>query len=255
MILHALEAGAGDGPPIVLLHGLFGHAGNFGFVQKHLAAGARVLSLDLRNHGASPHTDAMDYPAMAADVAETLAARGGLPCRLVGHSMGGKVAMRLALERPDAVSHLVVADIAPARNPPHHRAIIAAMLSVRLEPGLTRPGADAVLAPAVSDPQTRAFLLANLRTGPVPRWRLNLPAIAASMPAIEDWPGWSGAPYPGPVLVIAGARSDYIRPDHRPAIRALFPAARIVTLKDAGHWLHADNPAGFIAVLDGFLGA
>jgi esterase len=250
MILHGIEAGTG--PTLVLLHGLFGAARNFGLVQRRLAGRFRVLALDLRNHGSSPHAPGMDYPALAADVIETLAARDALPCRLVGHSMGGKVAMRAALDRPDAVSRLVVADIAPVAYASGFHAISAAMAALPLTPGLTRAQADAALAPAVPDAVMRGFLLHNLGLGARPSWRIGLAEIVAGLLDIVDWPA-TGAVYPGPALFIAGERSDYIRPEHRMPIRALFPAARFVTLKGAGHWLHADNPAGFVSVLEAFL--
>jgi len=253
VILHAVERGAGQ--PLVLLHGLFGRATNFGTVQRALAAKFRVLALDLRNHGASPHVAAMDYPAMAEDVLETLRERTALPCALVGHSMGGKVAMTVALQTPAAVSRLVVADIAPMHYAHGLGAYAEAMAAIPLRPGLNRAAADAALAGVVPDPAMRGFLLQNLRFGTMPAWRIGLDAIAAAMPDIEGWKQPEAGPYPGPVLFIKGARSDYVLPEYRPAIRALFPAARFVTLNDAGHWVHADNPAAFVAVAAAFLAA
>jgi esterase len=248
MILNAIEAGAG--PPIALLHGLFGRAGNFGAVQKRLAARHRVLALDLRNHGASPHTATMSYEAMAEDVLETLRARAALPCAIVGHSMGGKVAMEAALDAPAAVSHLVVADIAPVRYPSSFRDYIDAMSTLPLHPGLTRAAADGELAPAVPDAGIRAFLLQNLRFGADPTWTIGLHEIADSLDAIEGWDGSDDMMFPGPAVFVSGARSDYVRPEHRALIRQLFPAARFVTLKDAGHWVHADDPDGFVSVVE-----
>jgi pimeloyl-ACP methyl ester carboxylesterase len=253
MILHAVEAGEGD--PLVLLHGLFGAARNFGTVQRALAATHRTLALDLRNHGASPHAADMRYATMAADVLETLERLGALPATLLGHSMGGKVAMQVALARPDAVARLIVADIAPVPYPPHYRAIASAMASLPLAPGTTRAQLDAVLANAVPDSAMRTFLLQNLQSGATPAWRIGLDEIAAALPDIESWGVRSGANYRGPTLFVAGAASDYIQPAHRPAIRTLFPEARFVTLKNAGHWLHADNPSGFVAVVEAFLTA
>ena len=250
MILHVVERG--NGPPLALLHGLFGSARNFGTVQRELARTFRVLALDLRNHGDSPHADGMSYRAMAEDVLETLRARDALPCALVGHSMGGKAAMVLALQAPEAASRLVVVDIAPVPYGHGRMAYAEAMASVPLTPGLTRITADAALAGAVPDPAVRGFLLQNLRFGAAPEWRLGLKQIIAALPDIEGWPAPSARPYAKPTLFVAGARSDYIRPEHRPTIRLLFPAARFLTLKDAGHWVHADNPAAFVAVLETF---
>jgi len=251
LILHATEAG--EGPSLVLLHGLFGSAQNFASVQRQFARRFRCIALDLRNHGASPHDAAMGYDAMAEDVFGTLATRAALPAALLGHSMGGKVAMRLALDRPDTVRRLIVADISPISYPPAFRELAAALQALPLTPGLTRAAADAHLAAAIPDAGLRAFLLQNLRPGAQPGWRIGLGEIAAGLPAIEGWEAPEGAIYHGPTLFLAGARSDYIRPEHRPAIRALFPAARFVTVKDAGHWVHADNPAGFVGVVESFM--
>jgi pimeloyl-ACP methyl ester carboxylesterase len=253
MILHAVESG--EGPPVALLHGLFGAARNLGVVQRALASRFRVLALDLRNHGASPHAAEMDYPALAADVLETLDQRAALPAALVGHSMGGKTAMMAALLQPELVERLLVADIAPVAYQHDNARIVSAMLGIELSPGLTRAAADAALAEAVPDAGLRAFLLQNLVPGAHPSWRIGLHEIASALPAIEGWKAPSGLVYPGPTLFVAGAASDYVGREHRPAIRTLFPAARFVTLKNAGHWLHVDNPAGFVAVIEAFLGA
>lgn len=251
MQLNLIEAG--EGPPVVLLHGLFGAAQNWGALQKRLAARFRVLALDLRNHGASGHAAAMDYPSMAADVAETIASRALAPVAVLGHSMGGKVAMTLALEEPELVARLIVADIAPVPYPPSLRAYVAALQAITLRPGLTRGQADADLAETIPEPGIRAFLIQNLRLGEgPPRWRLGLAEIAAAMPLIEGFPEFA-APYPGPVLVLAGERSGYIRPAHHERFRALFPAVRFGSVANAGHWLHADNPAGFLRAVEPFL--
>ena len=251
MILHATSRG--DGPVLVLLHGLFGQSGNFGAVQRRLAAGGRrVVALDLRNHGASPHAPGMDYATMAEDVHATLGELGLLPCAVLGHSMGGKAAMMLALRHPQAVARLCVADIAPVRYRPQLVTYATAMRDMALSPGLTRAAADAALAPVVADAGERAFLLSNLRLGDAPHWRIGLDEIIAGMDDIQDWPVAEAAPYAGPTLFLAGARSRYVRPEHRPAIAALFPAARFVTLRNAGHWLHADDPEGFLAVVEAF---
>ena len=251
MILAAREAGSG--PSVCLLHGLFGAARNFGAVQRRLATRFRVIALDLRNHGASPHAPGMSYATMAEDVQETLAAMGALPAAILGHSMGGKVAMWLALVRAEVVRALVVADIAPVPYPPHHREMIAAMQGLTLAPGLTRQAADAALAEAVPQPEVRGFLLQNLVMGEKPLWRNGLVEIAAAMAEIEDFAAPAGAGYGGPTLFVAGERSDYIRPEHEGVIQALFPAARFATVPGAGHWLHADNLEGLLAVVEPFL--
>lgn len=251
MILHAEIMG--QGAPVALLHGLFGAGGNLRGIARKLAAARRVLLLDLRNHGASPHAASMTYAEMAADVRETLAAHDALPCALLGHSMGGKVAMRLALDAPGLVARLLIADIAPIPYEPHFREIAQALLDLPLHPGLRRADASALLAPRIADASLRAFLLQNLQPGDHPAWRIGLAEIAASLPGIEGWETPPGARYDWPTLVLSGERSDYVRPESRPVIRSLFPKARFATLRDAGHWLHADQPAAFAATAEAFL--
>lgn len=249
MILAFEEAGAG--PPVALLHGLFGRARNLGALARHLAPDFRVLSLDLRNHGASPHADGMDYATMAADIIETLASQDIHRFALLGHSMGGKAAMATALRHPDAVTSLLVADIAPAPYHHHNADIAAALEALPLPPGLTRSAASAALASAVPDPSIRAFLLQNLEFGPTPAWRIGLHEIARAIPTIEGWPTLPTT-YPGKTLFLRAERSDYLLPEHQPAIHRLFPQASIETLAGAGHWLHADQPAAFAALTHAF---
>lgn len=249
MKLHGIDAGAGS--PILLLHGLFGAAGNWGSVQKALATDHRVTALDLRNHGASPHAVAMDYACMAADVAETMDG----PATVIGHSMGGKAAMMLALTRPDLVTRLVVADIAPVRYAPALRGHVAALQALPLRPGLTRKGADAALAPAVPEAGVRGFLLMNLAfAADPPAWRIGLDEIAGAMPDIEDFTPPPGAAYHGPTLFLTGGRSDYVRPEHHARIEALFPAVQFEAIPGAGHWVHAEAPQAFLDAVRRFLG-
>lgn len=249
MILHATDAG--EGAPAILLHGLFGTATNFATIQRRLGVGRRVLAFDLRNHGRSPHDPAMTYRLMAEDVLETMRGHGIERAALVGHSMGGKVSMALALRHPERVTRLLVADIAPVTYPPRYDEIAAAMLALELKPGLTRAAADAALAPAVADGTMRQFLLSNLRFGAEPSWRIGLREIAAALPEMMGWA--EAGTYDGPTLVLRGERSDYILPEHRPVFQALFPQARFVSLRDAGHWLHADQPEAFTRTVAAFL--
>jgi pimeloyl-ACP methyl ester carboxylesterase len=252
MLLNVMEAG--QGPPLVLLHGLFGSARNWGAVQKALAGDYRVVALDMRNHGASPHAPDMSYAAQAADVAETLAALGIERAALLGHSMGGKAAMMLALTRPDVVERLIVADIAPRPYPPALRTVVAALQAVPLHPGLTRQEADHALRAAVPEAPIRSFLLQNLRfeTNP-PSWRIGLDEIAAAMPEIEAFAPPQDARFEGATLAMAGALSPYIRAEDHAAFRALFPHMGFASIAKAGHWLHAENPEGFMAALQEFL--
>lgn len=254
MILASTEAG--DGPPLVLLHGLFGAGQNWGGIRSVLARRFRVLTPDLRNHGSSGRASDMSYAAMAADVAETMDAAGMPRAAVLGHSMGGKVAMALALAQPARVERLVVADIAPVRYAPALRGYVAAMQAIPLRSGLTRREADAALAATIPEANIRAFLLQNLRfEADPPAWRLGLAELAAAMPDIEDFPAAPGARFDGPVLVMAGERSGYIRAEHHALFCALFPAASFATVPAAGHWVHAENPSGFLALLQPFLEA
>lgn len=248
MALRLASQEHGEGPPLVILHGLFGSARNWTAIARRLGEGHRVHTLDLRNHGASPWSDRMGYSDMAADVAAYIDERGLGPTDLMGHSMGGKAAMAVALLHPAAVSRLVVVDVAPVAYPPVHMPLIAAMRSIDLT-HLTRRGAvEEALRAGIPDITVRQFLLQNLvqEDGGL-RWRVNLRALAADMPDIAGFPELpTAAPYRGPALFLAGDRSDYLRRRHHAAIRRLFPAAEFDTLAEAGHWVHADQPEAFI---------
>jgi pimeloyl-ACP methyl ester carboxylesterase len=243
-------------PPLLIVHGLFGSARNWGAIARRLSDDRLVVTVDMRNHGQSPWDDRHDYPAMAADLAETLAALvpAARPVDVVGHSMGGKAAMGLALAHPALIRRLVVADIAPVAYTHTQLPLVEAMAALDLTGLATRGDADRRLAPAVPDDATRAFLLQSLDLKAMPPcWRLNLPALARNMQAITGWPEPEGC-FDGPTLFLSGARSSYVRPDHRAAIKALFPNAKFAKLPDAGHWLHAERPREFEATLRVFLG-
>ena len=250
MTLNAIQAG--EGPPVVILHGLFGAARNFGALHRALAPRFRVIALDMRNHGDSPHAADMRYPTLAADVHETLQALGVDQAAVIGHSMGGKAAMAMALQWPTQVGRVLVADIAPVIYQHGNTVFTAAMQAIPLTPELTRRAADAALAQSVPDQTLRSFLLQNLQFGANPHWRIGLDEIAAAIPDLE---GWINLPstYQGPSLFVTGANSGYVLPEHRPIIRAQFPTARFVAIKNAGHWVHADNPAVFLSVVEAFL--
>jgi esterase len=250
MILNAIEAG--KGAPVVLLHGLFGAARNFGATMRTLAPRFRVIALDMRNHGDSPHDADMRYPTQAADVHDTLQALGIETAAIIGHSMGGKAAMAMALQCPAQVGRLMVSDIAPVIYHHDNTRFTSAMRAIAVTSELTRRRADAALAEAVPDEALRGFLLQNLRFGTNPGWRIGLDEIAAAIADLEGWINLPGT-YAGPTVFVTGARSDYVLAEHRPIIRAQFPTARFVAVKHAGHWIHADNPPGFVSVVDAFL--
>lgn len=251
MILHATDAGSG--PPVVLLHGLFGMARNLGFLSRVLRDRFRVIALDLRNHGDSPHAPDMRYATMAADVAETLDHLSIRKPAVIGHSMGGKTGMRLALSGGFDVGRLCIVDIAPTVYPPRNKPVIDALRSIRLVSGLTRQDADATLMASLSDPALRGFLLQNLIWGQNPRWRVDLDAIEAGLPDLEGWDAPPDSSWPGPTLFVAGGQSDFIRDEYRSAMRAHFPRSRVVTIRNAGHWVHVDNPNAFLGTVEVFL--
>ena len=247
-----------SGPHVVLLHGLLGQGKNLATAAAALAApGRRVTMLDLPDHGASPWTDRLDYEVLAQAVVDEL--RDEAPVALLGHSMGGKTAMQVALRAPELLTCLVVVDIAPvpyAGGESEHRRHLTAMRGMDLTAVTSRADADALLADDVHDARVRAFLLQNLaRTPQGWRWKANLDLLARDLPAVAGFPLPEGAqPYDGPVLWVAGADSPYVREDHRPVMAELFPRARLVRIKGAGHWVHAEVPELFAATVERFLG-
>jgi pimeloyl-ACP methyl ester carboxylesterase len=251
MILKSYEAG--EGHPLVLLHGLFGAARNLGVLTRALAAERRVVALDLRNHGDSPHAPGMDYLTMAADVAQTMESLGLHGADVAGHSMGGKTAMALALSRPDLVARVAVLDIAPMTYDHDYDDFVQVMLGMHLHHGLTRAEAEQELAVVVKAAPMRAFLLNNLVLGAEPRWRVNLRAISAAMPELLTWRDPPGsAPFLGEALFLYGALSHYVTPEAEPVIHRLFPRAQLRRVEGAAHWLHADKPAEVLAALREF---
>lgn len=251
MILHVSESG--EGQPLVLLHGLFGAARNLGVLIRALSPFYRVMAMDLRNHGESPHDPQMDYASMADDVAQTLAAMGLTNVRLCGHSMGGKTAMMVALSRPDLVSHLAVMDIGPVTYGHNYAHFVTAMQAIPLGPSLTRAQAEQILSSVVKEAPLRAFLLNNLVLGAQPYWRIGLDEIGANMGNLFRWDDPPNMrPFAGPTLFLCGAQSDYVMPSAKPAIMQRFPQANITYVPNAAHWLHADQPELVTAALKDF---
>ncbi len=248
----------GDGGPLtVFLHGLFGQGKNFTTIAKALAPGRSSLLVDLPNHGGSAWTTDVDYEQMAAAVAAEIAASGRGPAAVVGHSMGGKVAMVVALRHPELVERLVVVDIAPVSTSgmSQFADLLGALGELDLGTLGSRSEADRLLRRRVPEDSVRGFLLQNLRHRDGRWvWRANLDLLRSSLPRIGGFPsGLDAAPYDGPVLWIAGGDSQYIRDEHTEAMRALFPRVRKVTIKGAGHWVHSEQQAVFIEVLRRFL--
>lgn len=253
MELNRIEAG--QGKPLVIMHGLMGSSRNWGAIVRQLAERRKVMALDLPNHGASPWTEVMDYPFMARAVAEFIEGLGE-KAAVVGHSMGGKAAMMLALTRPELVESLVVVDIAPVGYTHTFAPYIRAMRAVPLGTIQRRAEVDEHLKTAIPDPRVRAFLMQNLDGEPGKyRWRPNLAVLGAAMADVLDFPAFpEGTRYDGPALFLAGGASDYVLPEHEMVIGTLFPQARIEHIPGAGHWLHADKPDVFVEKVTAFIG-
>lgn len=247
----------GEGPPLIVLHGLFGSGTNWRSFARAISGQRQVHLLDLRNHGRSPHSDEISYTLMSADLLAYMDQQSLSSASVLGHSMGGKVAMLSALQAPERVSDLVVVDIAPVAAGQDHLPYIRAMQSIDLEGLSRRETASEMLAEAIPDPGLRQFLLQNLeRDDDGFRWRINLSALASNMPALHDFPLENGeASYEGPALFVRGEKSDYVPERHYPVIRKHFPAAEIATVDGAGHWLHAEKPQTFAETVKPFLGA
>jgi pimeloyl-ACP methyl ester carboxylesterase len=236
----------------VILHGMLGSSRNWTTVGRELSAMRRVFALDLRNHGMSPHADSMSYEEMAGDVARWLDAQGLAQAELIGHSMGGKVAMLLACRQPARVSRLVVVDIAPRDyHWPAHRSEFAAMLELDLGDLRSRAEAEMRLEGRIADWAMRKFIATNLERAPGGgwRWQVNLPVVCASLRELERSPLADSDRFAGPALFIAGERSAYAVARDRAAILGHFPGARIVVLPASGHNPHIDARAAFVAAV------
>jgi pimeloyl-ACP methyl ester carboxylesterase len=248
--LHLNAQVIGEGPPLIILHGLFGSARNWGSVARALADIRQVHALDLRNHGSSPWDNSMTYEQMAVDVADYMERRGLMPSDILGHSMGGKTAMLMALTRPELVDRLIVVDIAPV---PYIREsfpeYLRAMQAVDLDGARRRVDIDGQLASAIPDPSLRAFLMQNLVSADGRfHWRLNLTGIAPNLPEIIGFPDIQNS-FENPTTFLAGERSDYIRPRDQTAIKRLFPKAKLIEIGQAGHWPHAEQPDRFLTLV------
>jgi len=247
--------GHGAGGPLVILHGLYGSKRNWASIAAEFARVRRVFSVDLRNHGESPWDGRHDYPSLAADVGDFMRSVVGGPAAVLGHSMGGKAAMLLALTEPELVERLVVVDIAPATSPGTAAIDPRVLRSVPLVSCPRRADVEAALAGQVPALAVRSFLLKNLAIGPDGlAWKVNLDALERHYSDILAFPDVPpGQAFEKPTLFVAGGRSNYIRPEHHAAIRRLFPDAGIEVIPGAGHWVHAEAPREFVALVERFL--
>lgn len=245
------------GMPVLVLHGLFGSLSNWGWHCKQLAEQYAVYGVDLRNHGDSPHSDQLDYQIMADDVRQLIVRLGLKSCCIVGHSMGGKIAMQLALSFPELVEKLVIVDIAPVSYPEDadgHMNVLAAMDAIKLDEIKSRTEAEVTLEDFIPEEATRKFVLTNLvrnKKG-VFEWRLNKDSIRTNYANLRA--GLEATvSFPKPVLFVKGSLSPYIKPEHEAQIKELFPLASVKIIMDAGHWLHAEQPQALQKILLKFL--
>lgn len=229
-------------PPLIILHGLFGSMVNWRSLATRFSHQFQVITIDLPNHGHSPPRKIFDYPSLARDLVSFMDEQGIGVATLLGHSMGGKIAIQCALDFPERITHLLVVDIAPRAYPPEHLSIFKALSELKLSAYGSRGEIDKALSKGISDSATRQFLLMNLeRYKEGYRWRINLSNLQHNYQAIYAAIGGKKA-YLGPSLFIKGERSSYIRKDDEVEIRRWFPKADIVSIPHVGHWVHAEAP-------------
>lgn len=243
-----------QGEPLVILHGLYGNQANWAWHARELEAHYAVHVFDARNHGQSDWAPTMKLSEMADDVAETMTALGLDSAHVLGHSMGGKTAMLLALQQPQRVRRLIVVDIAPVSYGKNENAVLKGLSAVDLASVQSRADADAQLAVWVQNKAVRAFLLTNLLRDADGRyhWRINLPVIQQFLGPVTDWPPGQGS-FAGPVLFIKGETSDYILSEHREATLRQFPQASVKIVLGAGHWVHSEKPEAVLKLVLNFL--
>lgn len=249
------RAFGGQGPPLVILHGLLGSSRNWMAAGRELKTAFRVLAPDLRNHGESPHAAEHDFEVMAADVLQWLDERGLEKVFLMGHSMGGKTAMRIACQRPERVRALVAVDIAPREKEPSYRREIEALLNLPLDAIRSRADADRILSEAVGDLAMRQFLLTGLVRSAEGRWswQPNLRVLVENLHLTGKAPIGPEDRFEGPALFVLGETSDFVRKEDQAEIRRHFPAVRIETIAGAGHNPHVEAKEEFVRAVIGFL--
>ena len=243
----------GAGSPVVIVHGLFGFSDNWQTVAKSLAENHTVFTVDLRNHGRSPHNEQHDYASISQDLKAFLEKNWLFRAALIGHSMGGKSVMQFAFDFPEMVEKLVVIDIAPRAYVGGHDDIFEALFSIDLATLSSRSEAEAILSVQIQELGVRQFLMKNLTRNEAGgfAWKMNLPTLFREYPKILA--AISGEPFDGPTLFVRGGKSNYIKDSDWPAVQKLFPKAALETVAGAGHWVHADRPMELLEVLKRFL--
>jgi esterase len=244
----------GSGPPLIILHGVFGSSDNWKTLANHLMITFEVYLVDQRNHGLSPHSDDLNYQVMTDDLKELLHNAQIEKCYLLGHSMGGKTAMNFAVQYPEKIMKLIIVDIAPKRYPPHHQNILQGVHSLKINEINTRKEADDLLSTTINNSGIRQFILKNLSRNPegLFYWKINWKAIEDNIQAIGA-PLLSHDLFTGEVLFIRGAQSDYILNEDEPLLKKHFPDADLMTIQKAGHWVHAEQPVALLALINQFI--
>ncbi|WP_186753810.1 alpha/beta fold hydrolase [Echinicola salinicaeni] len=245
----------GEGKPLIILHGLFGSADNWLSIAKELENNYTMYLVDQRNHGDSPKSDEWDYKAMVDDLAAFMSAQGLESADIMGHSMGGKTAMNFALKYPSKVNKLIIADIAPRYYPPHHQQILEGLNAINMDELKSRKEADDTLAKYINEMGIRQFLLKSLGRDENRKfiWKVNLPVITEKINNVGE--ALTGdKSFDGPTLFMRGANSNYIQDKDKEDLEKYFPEYKLITIKNAGHWLHAEQPAAVVATIKAFLG-
>lgn len=244
----------GKGEPVVLLHGLFGSLENLGVVARQLQESFQVISIDLPDHGKSPHSDTFSFDTYAKRIINTIDSLGIHRPHILGHSLGGKIAMQIALSCPEKINKLIVADIAPVEYAPRHQNVFAALTSFNPEQIKSRQEADKNMSQYVSESGVRQFLLKSLykRDEEAFAWRFNLNMLHRDYALLSEGID-SDVPYKGEVMFIKGGNSDYITKEHQEKIQRLFPNVKAKIIASTGHWLHAEKPFVFSGIVAKFL--
>lgn len=246
---------SGQGRPLIILHGLMGSSDNWLPQAKMLSDQYHVFILDQRNHGQSPHDEAMNYKVLASDLKDFIEQHHLEKPIILGHSMGGKTAMNYAVAHPESLSALIVADIAPKYYKVHHDTIVKGLKAIPIDTVKTRGEADQILSEYVPEPDVRQFLLKNLNRKAEGgfSWKVNLLVIEKSLEDIGQDLQFRGT-FDGPTLFIRGANSNYVKDEDRDRIKQVFPKSTLVTM-DTGHWVQAEKPQEFVEVVRNFLNA
>ncbi|GGF35954.1 alpha/beta fold hydrolase [Echinicola rosea] len=244
----------GQGKPLIILHGLFGSADNWLSIAKELDEDYTIYLLDQRNHGDSPQSDEWSYKAMVDDLATFMTSQGLEAAYIMGHSMGGKTAMNFALRHPNKVKKLIVADIAPRYYPPHHQTILKGLNAIDMDNLKSRKEADETLSEHIPEAGIRQFLMKSLGRDDDRKfiWKINLPVITEKIDNVGEGID-SDKVYDGPTLFMRGANSDYIQDKDKEDLEKYFPEYKLITIKNAGHWLHAEQPDAVAATVKAFL--